>query len=534
MELGESLKKLTIHDMPSQLNPRFLILISSIISTFLLVNNNYFPFTGWSIFGIVLAFFVIITKANRAKFDYFFFIVAIVSALNFFFKTNFITLFFSFTTYIYALGWMITGLHRNRYVQIFQLLIPYGNALFSTLGMLDSLPKLFPKKDSETLEISPEIEPKKIEQVGIGWKIAVNTLLSIIILSVILPLLSFANPVFGQYVNDIINLEFVRQVLENIFSFESVLRILVGVSLYNLLPRLYCLLRESKVVEPVESQDSPIEIPKVVTILTLLAFLGVQLQTILNPQLLSKNSGDIANEIFFQLSIVCFVSFVLVFFNFRDKVRTMVLSLILLVETFLVGMIAFQSDWNYVINWGLTHKRLYGFSILAIILGIILTFVAFSFIRSKKIVLYLAFIFILVSVITNSINFDYLIYRNPPIETEGIEQDYISRMSLDSYSLADIYPEIVDKIKTFQIYETIESNCSEFHWLRDNNRQLDYLQTKYSSSQFLTFNYNEFQNYQTVKNLNKFDYLNSNLQTSNDSLNTKNNCYPRRYNNSWD
>jgi hypothetical protein len=380
-------------------------------------------------------------------------------------------------------------------------------------------------KINETIHINPSKY--------INWgQIISSIVVTAVVLSVILPLLSFANPQFGVYIKNLVELQWIRDtfdwLFENIFSFTMIFRVLVFAFLYNLLPKLISFCKHQKDVEMEEKKDSELSIPKIVTVFTLFAFLAVQVQTTLNPSLLTRAAGDVANETFFQLSIVCFVAFGLIYLNYKDKLATKVWSLILLAQTLLLSLIAFHSDWSYVINWGLTHKRLYGFSVLGIVLGIIAVFGYFAYHNSRKLVQSFAVVFCLVSVITNMINMDKLIYENPPKEAGGIEQNYVNGLGLDAGNLKSRYLNTAQKYKLISKTGNINNNCSETNWLRNYNGQIQYFKNKYSDFRFLDWNFSEFINYLEVKDLNLGSVENPNIPVDSrpiDSISP--NCYTR-------
>jgi Domain of unknown function (DUF4173) len=512
----------------------FRILAYSIFASLLLVSDNYFNYIGWFVFGVAQTCIILYFKNKRTGLDWFFAAVALLSALNFVFYTNFLSLLFSAIIFLYSSGWLISKLPSDRFMQIVHLIAPYLSSYTNVMQFKykNDLPSGLPNdklatksKISETVHVNP------IKSINWG-QITFSIVVTVVVLSVILPLLSFANPQFGVYIKNLFELQWIREtfdwLFENIFSFTMILRVLVFVFVYNLLPRLISFCKHQKDVELEEKKDSELSIPKIVTVFTLFAFLVVQVQTTLNPSLLTKAAGDVANETFFHLSIVCFVAFGLIYLNYKDKLVTKVWSLILLAQTLLLGMIAFNSDWSYVINWGLTHKRLYGFSVLGIVLGIIAVFGYFAYHNSRRLVQGFAVIFCLVSVITNMINMDKLIYENPPKEATGIEQNYVNGLGLDTANLKSRYLNAAQKYKQISKTGDLESNCSETNWLRNYNEKIQYLKNKYSDFRLLDWNYSEFVNYLEVKDVNLGTIENPNIPVDSRPIDSVSpNCYTR-------
>jgi Domain of unknown function (DUF4173) len=529
--------------MFTKISPRIYILVYSIIASFLLISSNSFNYLGWAIFGVIQVVILCFSKVKISRLDWFFAGAAVLSAVNFGLFVNPLTLFFSTVTFLYASGWLITKLPQDRLLQFFHLVLPYLYSAISALGAKDNLPTLFFKKTDHSTKIA--IVETKSTQIPskpsfINNQLIGNILLTILVLAIIIPLLSFANPQFGKYIDDFFNLQWIKDfanwLIENVFSPILILRLLVIVTLYNFLPRLHCYCQSYEPASLDSKPDFAIAIPKIATVLTLFVFLAVQLQTTLNPALLTKTAGNIANETFFHLSVVCFVAFGLIYLNFKDKFSTKIWSLILLVQTLILGAIAFQSDWNYIVNWGLTHKRLYGFSILSMVAGAIAIFTFYTFCNHKKMIQTFAILFVAVSVITNLFNFDNLIYNNPPKEATGLEQNYVNQLSLDTSSLKERYTKVIDKYNTIP-KEALGSliRCEEVLWLDDYNDKITYLKSKYGYGvRTLDWNFGEYINYLQAKDISitivQYDNSYKDPTTfKNSSQLTKQHCYTREY-----
>lgn len=525
----------------------FRILAYSIIASLLLVSDNYFNYTGWAIFGVAQTCIILYFKNERTKFDWFFGVVAILSAFNFIVYTNFLTLYFSAIIFLHSSGWLISKLPSDRFMQIVHLFVPYLSSYINVLQFRDKKAEIFINQADEAVSAKlKNNESSKVRSAkSNNWgQILFSVVVTAVILSIILPLLSFANPQFGIYLKNLFELQWVKDIFEwlyeNILSFTMIFRVFVFGFIYKLLPKLiqYSKYYQDPVLE--EKKDIELSIPKIVTVFTLFAFLVVQVQTTLNPGLLTKAAGTIANETFFQLSIVCFVAFGLIYLNYKDRLTTKIWSIILLIQTLILGMIAFNSDWNYVINWGLTHKRLYGFSVLSIILGMITVFIYFAHHNSRKLVQGFALVFCFVSVITNVVNMDKLIFENPPKEASGIEQNYVNGLGLDTGNLKTRYLKVADNYTGFLKDTDSEGRCGETNWLRNYNNQIKYLKEKYNNFRFLEWNYSEFVNYMEVKNVNlKLIELNANSNISNSSdskASINQSCYIRvnQYQNTFD
>ncbi len=501
---------------------RITILIFSVLSPFLIINQYYFPFFGLAVFGIIYVSVILIAKSKISFTDWLFAAISILMALNFAFKTSWLVLFLSFCLYCYSTSWLVYKPSQNLFLRLVYILFPFAEATLNVWTTKDSLPKLVDLKQKSTTQISffTTQLPKYLINLGI----------TLVVLLIIIPLLSYSNPYFGSFFTELFNN--IYRFLSDILSFATIFRILLAVYLYNFLPRLICFCQklEQDIDEP---QEFDLTFPKIAVALTLLVFLIAQVQTYFNPNLLQNTAGKMANEIFFHLSVVCIIVFFLILINLKNKTLTKIASYTLLLQTCFLSVIAFNSDWTYVFNWGLTHKRLYGFALVALVITFILTLLNGLIRQSHQLSHNIALAFCLIFGVTNLINFDYFIYRTPPRETTGVELDYVSAMSLDSYSLAKEYPKQLTKYQELQTQSSYDYSCSDINWFDRNYSQISYLQKKYKETQFLSFNYNEYANWLLIKDLkimnkSEFKYYKSDYKADYFDNKTNNKgCYVR-------
>jgi Domain of unknown function (DUF4173) len=478
----------------------------ALIITLLGVNNSYFPFSGIALAGIFLTIFTLLSKSKITKMDWILALVALFSAVNFFLKTSFLPLFFPGFLWFYSSSWLVDkGISRT-----INMFFPWVYSFFSVWGTKDTLPKL-------SLGINKEHSIKLQKNLN---SYLINSAIAVGVLVLIVPFLGASNAYFATFMIQIF--DGIRSFLSSIFGDFGVFtyfQILVFVFLVNFLPRQYILLQKPEQDVPVEKSEFSLFVAKCAVAITLCIFLFVQLQTSLNPALLNASPGKVVNEVFFYLSVVCFVVFGLLYINLRANLWARITSGILLTQAFLLGLIAFKSDWTYITDWGLTHKRLYGLVVLTIILFNIIIFVSYllmSKIKRFNLPIFLTFGFCIIGGITNLINFDYLIYHNAPKESTGTELNYISAMSLDSYSLKTEFE------RQYAESSNYGETCINNAWLGENYNKIVYLKEKYSKPQILAFNYNEFRNYQETKDL-KIPELKD--LWKNNNLNPTKSCY---------
>jgi Domain of unknown function (DUF4173) len=519
---------------------RQIILVIAIALPLLSVNEYYFNFVGVGVSGIILAIFTFLSKKTKATFDYILTAAAVLMATNLFLKSNPIVIFFSFIAYIYTFSWLTTAIPNSKFGKILYFFVPYFLNFGKIIDTPDTLPKLgyinrlniFQTQTTDPLDNPNET---KEFRANFYW---VNILVTVVVLCIIIPLLSYSNPYFGKIVNEITTNLY--NTFKDILSFWTVIRITIGLSLYWFLPRLFCYLNTHFAVEKdaVNSTEFDLNIPKIATITTILAFFVAQVQTYLNPALLQNNTGKTVNEIFFHLSVVCLIVFLLLCISLKAKVLTKITSWILLIQATVLSIIATNSDWTYITNWGLTHKRLYGLALIAWVFGAIAIF-GFKSIRNSHLTQSLVILVVVVFGVTNLINLDYLIYQNPPRESTGIEKNYISAMSLDSGSLYAEYTKQLPTVELAQKQNGFQNDCAEPSWFITNTSQIRYLQQKYSKSQVLSWNWAEYTNWQQIKDTKLPEDMNPYYQPQggydyqNNSQQGYQNCYKRVYS-SWE
>ncbi len=227
-------------------------------------------------------------------------------------------------------------------------------------------------------------------------------------------------------------------------------------------------------------------IPKITTIFVLFAFIISQFFLYFTTNLtdLNYNYGKLNNEVFGQLSLVCFVVFGLIYFSNELGIWQRICSFILLAQSVFLGFVAFKSVFDYIANFALTFKRLYGISVVFLVFGFVLIFAVQNFAKfSKSFVLQKSILLVFLTLILiNLANFDSLIYYNLPKESDKIDWKYLQELSIDSGNL----DKILDKYVVLQ-REYLQSKLNRFsgYTLQDNSINISNFtsQTKY----FATF-----------------------------------------------
>ena len=507
---------------------RLFYIVVSVIAPFLLVNSFYFPFSGWTVFGVCLSLYVYLAKANKSKLDIIFFLCCFLTSLNFAFITSSLTVFWSIIVYIYSISYLVNNGPKNNFMKVIHFFCPWIIPAIEVLSTKDNLPSL-----SKQLGLEASDSNTKITKFFNKFNhYLTNFLITAVLLAIILPLLSYSNQYFGSLISSF--LDSIWQVIKsiNIGPFTILQLIIFIVSLF-LTPKLYIYLQRPISVENENMAEYILNIPKSVVSVTLGLFIFAQVKTYISPELLFNNTGKVANEVFFHLAIVCILIFALLFLNLKRDINAKVLSLILLIQTLALGIFAANSDWSYVTQWGLSHKRLYGFAIISFVVWSIVNLI-FHLVGSKVLrqgmVAITAALICSILTITNIANFDSLIAKNPPRENTGVELSYVSDMSLDSNTLKTEY------IKQIELDGKYQETCINNSWLENNGNKIKYLQDKYRKVQILGFNWSEYSNYLATQDIIPVIVSKSNItplvkDKATQILfdNAANNCYRRVY-----
>jgi hypothetical protein len=157
--------------------------------------------------------------------------------------------------------------------------------------------------------------------------------------------------------------------------------------------------------------------------------------------------------------------------------------------------IGLKSDLDYIIAAGLTFKRLYGLTVILWLSSLYLIF-SYTIWQKKSHSWYLrsmSFVTLVVILGVNVANFDALIYRvNPARETTGVDYTYFAELSSDAGADDEILKMTLDSksVQDFPIWK-----------FQNVVTRAKYLQQKYATAQFQSFNLSEYLAYQKIKNI---------------------------------
>ncbi len=356
------------------------------------------------------------------------------------------------------------------------------------------------------------------EKIGIQWKVNIPTLASIgvtaIVLALIIPLLSTANPLFGQLVHNLLSLINVSALFQALFSDDSVLhvtRLIFFVLFALLLPRLASYMREFSIPAPGSSSVFnrltliPLKTPKITVAMVLGIFFITQLELYFASaetlRALNLTYSQYAREIFGQLLVVSLIIYGLVYNDEQHDFWSKLLTYILVFEAVFLSLMAFKSVYDYSSVWGFTHKRLWGYTGVIWVIGAFVIFILGYTEKIKKISVPFttAILTGVVIVGVNSANFDYIIYHYAKTTTySGYDYLYVSGLSSDAQAYNLLYEKIVIDGKTATDEQKFRLNLAGYtlSWKIEN------LQYKFKDADFRAFNFNEYSEYLRVKNIN--------------------------------
>ena len=223
----------------------WITLLLSIVFSFILIGTNAFPYLGLT-FTIITLTLVIFYFKNDKSLSIILLTVAITILATFLtLRTNTFLINLNLVTILFLLGLLIHHSQKRRWYALSLFTSPFQifEALFSTRNTL-SLP-LHKTKDIK-------IDNDLIKKASISSVITILTLL------IIVPLLSYSNPIFKSYIAAFFDLfDFdLSWILNFIFSGTLITRALVTVCFYFLISRAISFLLSKEVKKPIILHNS--------------------------------------------------------------------------------------------------------------------------------------------------------------------------------------------------------------------------------------------------------------------------------------
>ena len=479
----------------------FLLFYSFLFSC-LIVVARYFPFFSIAVFLGSLSSLVYVAKPNKTRFSNILYILAMIFSLLILYLVNDFLVFINIIT-VFFLGSL--------------LILPDG-FVHSSLGFLHfsflpflTLFRTLSSRSEYRLQFISLLRAKMKLGKKSFYEIFVPIALSIIILIVIVPLLSSANPFFRKVILDTLSVLNLKELFMWIFSdgiFIWFIRLAMFGFLAYFVPRLITLTLDGNPIETKSTISYPqvnMSIPKIVTGFVLFLFFLTQLQLYFSTSntLLSMGitHSDFAREVFTQLSVVAFVVLVLIYNDMSRKTFSKILTFILIFEGVFLALIALKSVYDYSFYWGFTHKRLWGFTVVFWILGVF-SFFTFKYLKNFNNAIFVKSVMVFsccVLIAVNLLNFDYLIYTyRKSVTHRGIDYYYLSGLSADSGSYQEQLKLLDADLNESSIIPEYSKNTRALVRL---SMKIDALREKYKNIDFRAFNLSEYMQYQKIKSI---------------------------------
>ncbi len=275
-------------------------------------------------------------------------------------------------------------------------------------------------------------------------RLGASILLTIVIALVLIRVFSSANPIFSyisSWITDKLTTFELRKDL-GYWLWRLVMFVIIGI-FFNRLGG-----KTQKPFNPASfvNADFPLLLPKIATALLCTAFIVTHGLLLINPQAVLSRIGvthsQTTREIFGQMALASFISLGLITLRRDQKRASNVLSLALLMCVVVLTTIGLQSDYQYIAQFGLTHKRLYG---LASVLWLFAVsgLVFYWLKRGGEYVVTRGVVGITIGVLSliNLVNFDGLIATySPRITKQDTDYNYLAyNLSPDAGTLWQQY-----------------------------------------------------------------------------------------------
>ena len=335
--------------------------------------------------------------------------------------------------------------------------------------------------------------------------IVTTVLLTLLVLSIIIPLLAWANPIFEKLVITILDFFGLRDIKISESLFQRLIRVIFFLVLIILVPKMATQVNKKTDYPNLPTPDVNMLFPKIAVTCVLIVFFITQLQLYFSTGETLKNLGytlsQYAREVFAQLSTVAVVIVALLFNDKGKKDIDKAFTYALLLAGLFLTLMSYKSVYDYSHAWGFTYKRLYGFTVATWILGIfILYFYTYKKALKTNFFVYSSIILTgLVLIAVNLANFDYLIYHFKKSATgSGIDYIYLTSLSSDPLSYKDQVDKLINISKSTPLISHTPDNNPHVNTLL---RKIDFLQLKYKKFDFRGFNLLEYLSYRQIKDV---------------------------------
>lgn len=458
----------------------------SVLVPYLIVAGFRFPFFGFSLSFVLLLSFIYFSREKRSREVTIFYFLSLIFSFFIVYRSDFPLTLFNISAVIWFGSLMSMpsfnfGLFHV-VVAPFYLLVQS----ISATGLFSLMP--FSKNKS--------IFGKTMDNMS---KILFSLIISLIILLLTVPLLSFSNPIFSNLVSYVTSFFDLTKLVDILFSPLNFIRVVMFGFLFVFLPRVIFFARQadSGGVILIKRVKDVLVLPSLLMVLLLTVFIITQLQLYFaSAQSLAEmaiTNSQATREVFGHLSVVALIIFLLAYNSPTKRINRY-----LIIQAFFLAFVALKSDWDYIDKFGLTEKRLYGLAVVGWIVGLMIVLGWKILSKNRVNISYIAILFSgLVLMLVNIANFDYLIYHVNSARTgEGKDYYYLSYLSSDARS----YKDHLENLQSL-----VENNPNEYKYI-DAGRVLvsniTDLQYKYAVDFDLReFNISEYLEYLSVKDV---------------------------------
>lgn len=479
-----------------------VIPISAILSYLFIYIGNGFKYFSFSFLFIILSSLIFVLKKEKNTSHSIIFAGIIIFSFFILYRANNFLTFLNVISCAYLTTLLILGDYN--YTGFLKI-------LFSPFVILANILTV---ENEYKFNFYEAIKNIKINTQRIS-NIIISVIVTLLILLVIVPLLSYANPLFKKYVDqmgEIIDLLNSITILSEDLII-TLIRIIFFLLLIIIIPRLLSFSNSSYKIaynKFLEKSYVGLLMPKIAVATVLLVFFISQIQLYFSNEetlkILGYSNSRYAREVFAQLIVVSFIIFSLIYIDKLKNYWSKLSTYILIIEVVFLNFIALKSVYDYSVNWGLTIKRLYGYAVVLWLFGLLIFFI-YNYCKNNennKFIRNATMWSVSVLILINIANFDYIIYHYAPVKiSEGIERYYLTELSADSRS----YKEQLNDMSLI----TDDSRYAVGWSLISNIKSL---KNEYSKFNIRTFNISRYLQYREIKDVD-VDYYENLLNQNN-------------------
>jgi hypothetical protein len=478
--------------------PVLSLILSAIVAWLIVPLTDGFPLVPFFLFFTILGSLVFLIRKDRSWFDVMLYLGILILSCFLLIRANEVILLIDLFFIIIFGSLLILPIAREH--ALTTLLLTPLSVIVNTLNGRNIFP----------------YSRKKLDSIKRGDKIKQylpTILVTLLLLGITTPLLASANPFFNTLLQNVLNFFNLTSFMRFFTAEElvhNVIRLFAFAVLAYGIPRVISLSSEGGRRSAV-NLSLPVNylIPKIAMGILLVLFFITQAQLYFatpdSLQSMGYSNSRLTNEVFFQVTLVAFIIFILTYLDTRRNSWHKKLTYILLLEAFFLIGIAFKSVIDYSFLWGLTQKRLWGYATMSWLTGALIIFIYQYINQVPKLRFFRQIITftILVLIGINIANFDFLIAHYSKVRTQsGTDYVYLASLSPDASYYKETLSELDRQIGSSSVPKMDKVNA-EYKILR----KIDSLKHKYSSNVPInSLNLAEYQEYLRVSDINTDSY----------------------------